>query len=224
MGQVIGDLLPLAVAVAVSPIPIIAAILMLLSPRARSTSLGFLLGWLVGIIAAVVVFTLLGSLIATGDDDAPAPVAGIIKIVLGALLVLLALGQWRKRPKPGQEPALPPWMAAIDSMKPAASAGLGFLLAAVNPKNLMMAAAAGVTIGGSQLSGGADVAAIVVYVVLAASTVAIPVIAFLIAAAALRPRLDALRVWLVANNATVMAVLLLVIGVVTIGKGIGAFS
>jgi len=86
------------------------------------------------------------------------------------------------------------------------------------------AAAAGVTIGGSQLSGGLDAAAIVIYVVIAASTVAIPVIAFLIAATTLRPRLDALRVWLVANNATVMAVLLLVIGVVTIGKGIGAFS
>ena len=33
--------------------------------------------------------------------------------------------------------------------------------------------------------------------------------------------LDDLRVWLAANNATVMAVLLLVIGVVIFGKGLG---
>jgi hypothetical protein len=35
--------------------------------------------------------------------------------------------------------------------------------------------------------------------------------------------LESLRTWLVHNNATVMAVLLLVIGVVVIGKGIGSF-
>ena len=54
----IGEILPLAVGIAISPIPIIAAILMLLSPKAKGTSLGFLFGWLVGIIAAIVIFTL----------------------------------------------------------------------------------------------------------------------------------------------------------------------
>ena len=34
--------------------------------------------------------------------------------------------------------------------------------------------------------------------------------------------LERLRVWLVDNNATIMAVLLLVIGVSVIGKGIGS--
>jgi hypothetical protein len=36
MGQAIGDLLPSAVGVAISPVPIIAVILMLGTPRARS--------------------------------------------------------------------------------------------------------------------------------------------------------------------------------------------
>ena len=57
---------------------------------------------------------------------------------------------------------------------------------------------------------------------IAASTVAIPVIAYLLRVEDGAP-LEALRVWLVQNNATVMAVLLLVIGVVMIGKGIGSF-
>ena len=46
MGTVIGDLLPLALGVAISPVPIIAVILMLLSPRAGAASLGFAVGWL----------------------------------------------------------------------------------------------------------------------------------------------------------------------------------
>src|SRR4029453_18692301 len=52
MGSVIGEILPLAVGIAISPIPIIAAILMLLSPKAKATSVGFLLGWLAGILPA----------------------------------------------------------------------------------------------------------------------------------------------------------------------------
>jgi hypothetical protein len=53
--------------------------------------------------------------------------------------------------------------------------------------------------------------------------VIIPVIGYLIASARLAGPLDKLREWLVENNATIMAVLLLVIGVAVIGKGIGSF-
>ncbi|GAA0421678.1 GAP family protein [Leifsonia naganoensis] len=223
MGGAIGDTLPLALGIAISPIPIIAAILMLLSPKARGTSVGFLLGWLLGIIVAVVVFTLLSGLIPAADPDASQPIGGTIKIVLGALLLLLALRQWRSRPKPGETASLPKWMAAIDQMTAGRGFGLAFILAAVNPKNLLLAAGAGVAIGTAGLSVGADVVVIVIFVVVAASSVAIPVIGYLVAAERMRGPLDSLRGWLVGNNATVMAVLLLVIGVVLIGKGIAAF-
>jgi len=74
MGDVIGDLLPLALGIAISPIPIIAAILMLLSPKARTTSVGFLLGWIIGIVVAVVAFTLLSSILPEDDPDASKPI------------------------------------------------------------------------------------------------------------------------------------------------------
>ena len=44
MGSVIGEILPLAVGIAISPIPIIAVILMLLSPHAKGASVGFMIG------------------------------------------------------------------------------------------------------------------------------------------------------------------------------------
>lgn len=223
MGQVIGEILPLALGVAISPIPIIAAILMLLSPKAKSLGLGFMVGWLGGIVVATVVFTLLGSLLTVDENAGPQPIVGVVKIILGALLVLLAVGQWRKRPKAGEAAVLPKWMAAIDSMKPPQAFGLAFVLAAVNPKNLMMAAAAGVSIGTGGVEVGAQVVAVIVFVLIAGCSVAIPVLAYLLAAERMRAPLESLRVWLVANNATVMAVLLLVIGVVNIGKGIGSF-
>lgn len=223
MGSAIGDTLPLALGIAISPIPIIAAILMLLSPKARGTSVGFLIGWVLGIVVAVVVFTLLSGLIPASDPNAAKPIAGTIKIVLGALLLLLALRQWRSRPKNGEAAALPKWMGAIDSMTAGRGFVLAFILAAVNPKNLLLAAGAGVAIGTAGLSAGSTTVVIAVFVLVACCSVAIPVIGYLVAANALRGPLDSLRGWLVQNNATVMAVLLLVIGVVLIGKGIASF-
>lgn len=223
MGSVIGDILPLALGIAISPIPIIAAILMLLSPKARTASLGFLLGWILGIVVAVVLFTLLSSVLPEDDSEDPTPIAGVVKILLGVALLVLALRQWRSRPHGDTEPALPKWMSAIDTMTPVRALVLGFLLSGLNPKNLLMGIGAGVTIGSAGLSGGEITIAIVVFTVIAAASVAVPVIAYLLAAKKMARPLESLRTWLVRNNATVMTVLLLVIGVVVIGKGIGSF-
>ncbi|MHC2999552.1 GAP family protein [Microbacterium sp. HJ5] len=223
MNNTFGAVLPLALGIAVSPIPIIAAILMLLSPRARVTSIGFLLGWIGGIIIAVTVFTVLASVIPSSAPDAARPIQGVVRIVLGALLLLLALRQWRGRPRAGQSPTMPKWMAAIDKITFPVAIGLGFLLSAVNPKNLLMAAGAGVDIGTADLDLGSIILVIAIFTAIAASTVLVPVIGYLLAANRLRTPLDALRGWLEKENAVIMAVLLLVIGVVLIGKGIGSF-
>ena len=223
MNEVIGQILPLALGVAISAISIIAAILMLLSPRARATSVGFLAGWVLGIAVAVTVFTLLSSLLPGPDSDASKPVQGIIKIVLGLLLIAVGAKQWQGRPRGEAAPAMPKWMSAIDTLTAVKSFGLGFLLSAVNPKNLIMAIGAGVIIGGGALDTSADIITIVVFTVIAASTVAIPVVAYLAAADRMSAPLEALHQWLLHENAVVMAVLLAVIGVVMIGKGVGSF-
>jgi threonine/homoserine/homoserine lactone efflux protein len=223
MGPVIGEILPLAVGIAISPVPIIAAILMLLSPKAKGASVGFLLGWITGIVVAIVVFTLLSSVLPAQDESGSSPVRGVIKIILGALLLFLALRQWRGRPAEGEQATMPKWMSAIDSVTAGKALGLGFLLSAVNPKNLLMAISAGLIIGGAGLAVGQTVVVIVIFVLLAASTVLIPVVAYLIASERLAGPFDRLRAWLANNNATIMAVLLLVIGVAVIGKGIGSF-
>jgi hypothetical protein len=223
MGSVIGEILPLAVGIAISPIPIIAVILMLLSPRAKGASVGFMIGWVAGIVVAIVVFTLLSSVIPQRSSGGLSA-GGVIKIIFGVLLLFLASRQWRGRPAKGEQATMPKWMSAIDSMTAAKALGLGFMLAAVNPKNLLMAAAAGLIVGGAGLGFGQGLAlVIIIFVLLAACTVVIPVIGYLIASARLAGPLDRLRGWLVENNSTIMAVLLLVIGLAVIGKGVASF-
>ena len=217
MNGVIGDVLPLAVAVAISPVAIIAAILMLFSAHAGSTSLGLLIGWVVGIVAAVTLFTVI-----SGGVGASQSTTGVswVKVGLGAVLMSAGVRQWRGRDR-HQGP--PKWMAAVDRMGFVQALGLGAALAAINPKNLLMAVAAGVAIGTGGLTVADTVVVVAIYTVIAASTVAVPVVAYAVAKDRMRGPLDRAKTWLEANNAAVMAVLFLVIGAVLIGKGIGGF-
>ncbi|MEV0826369.1 GAP family protein [Nonomuraea rubra] len=215
MGAVLGELLPFALAVAISPIPIIAVILMLLAAKAGGTSTGFLAGWAAGIVVATAIVIWLASAVGLSAGSGQPPVAvSWVKLLLGLLLLGLAGKQWTSRGRPG----LPAWMTAIDKLTTVKAAGLGFTLAAVNPKNLMMCVAAGVAIaqGGTH-----QILLLVVFTVLAACGVAVPVAVYALAADRMRAPLNRLKGWLEQNNATVMFVLLLVIGVVLIGKGLG---
>jgi threonine/homoserine/homoserine lactone efflux protein len=224
VGAVIGELLVLAVGVAISPIPIIAVILMLLSRQAARTSTGLLTGWVAGIVAVTVVALLLVDQAADTSAGEPSTVSSVLKLVFGLLLMVLAALQWRQRPKPGETAVMPKWMSGIDSFNFGKALGLGFVLSALNPKNLVLCLGAGTTIGAAHLSGGGEVVAVVVFTLIAASTVTVPVIGYLTARDRMAGPLENLRGWLEQNNATVMAVLLLVIGVVLLGEGIGELS
>jgi threonine/homoserine/homoserine lactone efflux protein len=217
-----GDVLPLALGIAVSPVPVIATILMLLSPRAKATSAAFAGGWVGGITVAIVVFDLLGGLLPDRSEDSGGVVGGLLRLVLGLLLALLAIRTFRRRPREGEHAQLPKWMSAIDDITPVKALGLAVKLALANPKNLMMAASAGISLGEVQSPGPAALA-IVVFVLIAASTVVVPVIAYSVASARLAGPLDALRGWLTHNNSTIMSILLVFLAISNIGKGIDAF-
>ena len=224
MGQAIGDAIPLAIGVAISPVPIIAIILMLLSKRSGPNSTSFLVGWVVGVALVLFVVVAVAGTSTLESSSGPSTAVSWIKIGLGALLLLVGLRDWRKRPRGDVEPTLPRWLTSIESITPIKSGGLGLLLSAANPKNLLLLVGAGVAIVQGAATTGDKVVAMIVVIVIAISTVALPVILNLTLGDKARAILDSLNDWLKANNATVMAVLILVIGFVLVGKGISGFN
>ena len=130
MGDAIGSTLGYAVGIAVSPIPIAAVILMLFSGRARVNSVSFMFAWVAAIALVTTVVVLIPGLEA--DDSDPSSTTGWVKLVLGVLLLVFGVRQWRARPGPDDEVEVPGWMTKIDELRPAAALGLGFALCALN--------------------------------------------------------------------------------------------
>lgn len=221
MGQGISEVLTFAIAVAISPLPIVAVILMLFSPRAKVNGPAFLLGWIVALAAASTVVYVLAhdGNVATSSTASDSVSWG--KIALGAGLLMLARRQWRNRPEPGAETEMPKWMGHIDSITPLKAMGLGVALAVVNPKNLILTI--GSSTGLAQIVGlttSDAIVAIAVFVALGSVTIAAPVVYALVGGARARTTLDSAKSWLGVHNAAVLTVLFLVFGVDMIAKGL----
>ncbi|MET1052489.1 MAG: GAP family protein, partial [Mycetocola sp.] len=146
--------------------------------------------------------------------------AAIIRIAVGAALLVGAVVKWRARPRGADEPKLPGWMRSIDNASPVRAFRLGFLLTAANVKEIAFAAGVGFTIGGAFLPWGQIALSGALFVVLACLSVAIPVAAGLLGGERVQPVLSELRTWLVRNNAIVVAIVLLVLGAMLVGGGI----
>ncbi len=220
MNSVIGEILPLALGVAISPVPIIAVILMLFSKQAKRNSLAFLLGWILGLLAVASIVYVIAGAADISSSSGPSKAASILRILLGLLLFFAAFRQWRKRPKPGEEVAMPKWMASIDALSAGKSLGLAALLSGVNPKNLMLTLSAAVTVAQAGLATGSVILAFAIYILIASATVAAPVLVYLIMGEKADKTLNSWKTWLTENNDTVMCVLFLVFGMVLLGKGI----
>ena len=223
MGEAIGEVLPMAVVVALGPIPIIAVVLILVTPRARSNGPAFVLGWLVALAILGVILLAIAGPTDASDDGRPAEWVGWLMLVLGVLLVLVAVRQWRSRPHEGEEVATPKWMGAIDSFTPGRALGAGALLG-VNPKNLLLAVAAAAAIAQTGIPGSEQAIAYAVFALIGTIGVGAPVVTFFVLGERSREMLDGLKTWMSRNNTAIMAVLCLVIGAKLIGDAIGALS
>ena len=102
MGAAIGDVLGLAAGVAVSPLPIVAMILLLATPSGRANGILFGAGWLaglavfvlvgsVGVLAPLVLYLVAGQRAAATLDSWKAWAAGHNAAVMAVLFLVFGL-------------------------------------------------------------------------------------------------------------------------------------
>src|SRR5690349_22102832 len=100
----------MAIGAALSPLPIVAVVLMLATPRGRINGPLFIVGWLVGFaIVGVIVLAIVGPSASTTNEATTG--VSWLKLALGVGLLGVARRQFAKRPRAGEEePPTPKWM------------------------------------------------------------------------------------------------------------------
>ncbi len=220
MNYALGDMVPAALAVALSPFPIIAIVIVLSTPRARTNGPLFALGWVLGLVAVSTVVVLLLGNVGNDTDTESSTVVSVMRVLLGAALLVMAAQQWSKRPRKGEEPQQPSWMATVEQATPRRTLVLGLALAGANPKNLALTLAASASISRAGLDTAGTVVALAVFVAIGSFTVLGAVIYYLIAGDRAAPPLARVKQFMLRHNNIIMMVILLALGFTILIEGI----
>jgi hypothetical protein len=218
MWQALGALLPIAVAVAFSSVPLTVTILILLSPNRGRAALPFLVGWVIGVAAVIIVSAAGAAALAKPLRRGPDMAVVVLEIVIGAALMVLAAIYLRRR-SPAGGTGLPRWLAAVDSFGPVVCFAIAVALS-LRPKGLLLGIAGGLALSAASLKADDAVLLIIIYTAIASSTVVVPIIASLIAPQRMEPKLISARDWLIVNGRIVTSVMMFMIGVVILGYGL----
>jgi len=212
----LAELIPLALVVSLSPLSIIPGVLVLHSPRPRPTGLAFLAGWIVGLAAVTQVFVEVSNVLGGGLDKPPSW-ASWVRIVAGAALIAFGAYKWFTR---GRSDHSPKWMTGFAKITPGKALVTALVLVVANPKVLFMCAAAGLAIGTEGLGRAGAAVGVLYYVAIAASTVALPVLAYAVSGDRLHQPLTRLKDWMEAQHAALVAGILIVLGLLVLYKGL----
>ncbi len=216
--SVLTALIPLALVIALSPLSIIPAVLVLQAPRPRPTGLAFLGGWLLGLAVLTAIFVAASGALG-GLHKSPPTWASWLRVVLGSGLIAFGIYRWLTRHGHTESPK---WMRSFATITPRRAGITGLVLVVVRLEVLILCAAAGLAIGSSGLGVTADWIIAAVFVAVAASSVAIPVLAYAGAGHRLDDPMARLKNWMEQNNAALLAAVLVVIGLMVLYNGVHA--
>ena len=219
VGAAIGGALPFAVGVALSPIPIVAVVLMLTTQRARVNGAVFIAGWLAGLaVVGAIALSIAGPADAS-SSGAPATWVSWLKVVVGAALLLVAALQFPP-PRNGDRVGCRGWISRVDGSSRCLRLGLAPGDGRLNPKNLLLAVVDAAAIAQTGISGGEQAIAYLVFALVGTLGVGTPVGIYFVMGARSEKLLTGLKDWMAQHNGVISAVICLIIGVKLIGDAI----
>ncbi len=217
MGQALVQVLPLALAAALSSVPISATIFILLSESRTRSGLAFLAGTVLGTFATVTLTAVAGQAL-PGRPRQHEALVGKLEVVIGIAMVLLGVVTLLRRNRVGGGER-PGWLDGLGTLGTLPVFGIGLALN-LRPKALLLAAAAGLAISGARLRSEENLVLLVAYTAIASCTVVLPIVATILFPRRMEPRLVTAKDWIAAHSAAVGATMLILIGVFVAGVGL----
>jgi hypothetical protein len=221
MGGVIGETLPLGLGIALNPIAIVVAILILGTINTPKNGIAFAFGWISGLTILLVLTSLLVQARSAADPESTRTIVYAAKIVFGLILIFGAIWGLRRRPQ-GEEDLEPRrWTRLINEGGVARSFGLGLFLSDFSLKNLALVAAAAGVIGQAGLENRDLAVAVGIFVVICTIGILVPLTVRIFGDERGDRLLAVWREWLERNVAAITAVVMVLLGTSLIGQGIG---
>lgn len=222
MGAVIGDVLIFGLGIVIGPIPIIAVILLLAGRRGQTNGFAYLIGWVIGLTLLVAsVVWLVQGLDFSRQESTPSLMLSWGRVLAGIALLILAYVTWRRRSSDKAKGELPAWLSRIHLAAPVMALATGLFFGLISPKNLLFVAAAAAAIGRAQLPLLQALLAGLLFIAIATSGIAMPVYIAWAKQERAQAILDDWVRWLSANNALIVSLLCVLLGVKLIGDGLG---
>ena len=206
-------------AVAASPLPIVAVLIILLTKRARVGSLVFASAWLVGTALAITLSVVLAGKV-TPPRGLDLPSEGLGALLLGFGLFVTAWLSRRSRYRAEDPTAVPKWVNAVDGLSPVGGAVVAFSNALTSPKNLALAITTGLAIRNSSNSAEWWAEMALLYVAVASLTIVTPVAVYFVAGDRAEPILSRWKRNVTARAAVIMELALFVLGIMLASKGV----
>jgi threonine/homoserine/homoserine lactone efflux protein len=141
-------------------------------------------------------------------------------VLAGAAMIGLAARKWHERRRREGDPELPKWMSSLTSMVPGRAFVLGLTLAAVNPKNLVLAVSAAGSITDVGADGGDAVLGGLLFVAIGASAIVGMLVIRIVGGDRASAALMGVERFMLANNDVIMMVVLLLLGASVLGDGL----
>jgi hypothetical protein len=216
MGQALFQVVPLALAAALSSVPISATIFILLSEGRTRSGLAFLTGTVVGTFAACALATVAGQAL-PGRTRQHEVLVGKLEVAVGIAMVLLGIVTLVRRSAASGRGAR--WLDGIGSLGTLPVFGIGLALN-IRPKAMLLVAAAGLAISRADLPFDENLVLVVLYTATATCTVVVPIVMTILFPRRMEPRLLAAKGWIAAHSTAVGATIMILMGGFVVGLGI----
>jgi Sap, sulfolipid-1-addressing protein len=213
MSDAIRETLPLAIAIAVSPVPIVAIVLMLVADDARGNALACLAGWALSLVALATLAAVLGL-----DIGGSGGSAAVAQLVLAGILVVLIVVELHQRRREAGAP--PRWLRLLDGMRPGRAFAFGIGIVVLNAKDGSLTLAAGGKLAGTDASLPAAAVALALFVVVASAGLAVPIILRFTFSDRATPWLHRTHAWLERHGSTAVLATLALLVVLLAAQGL----
>ncbi len=224
MASAIGPVISFGVGVSLSPLAVIAVILMLGAPDARLNGLAFIASWALGLAVLGTVVLLVADGADAGEGGTPSTWVGVVQLMLALGLLVVAVRQWNGRARDDTNSELPAWMQSVETFSPLKAATMAVLFSSVKPKNLLLTIAAATAIAETGAGAGNQAIAMAIFVVLGTLGPGIPVAIYFLMGQRAASILSAMRDWMVRENNTIIVVLCVVMGAKLTGDALSTLA